>query len=73
MIFSSSSIVFPLLFVGLMLTSEFTSLDEPVEVFELASIAVYPADGPKFIGFERRTELRDPTQKLKLLIVRSIS
>jgi hypothetical protein len=73
MIFSSSSIVFPLLFVGLMLTSEFTLLDEPAEVSEVASIAFFPADGPKFIGFERRTEPRDPTQKLKLPIVRSIS
>jgi hypothetical protein len=34
MILSSSLIVFPFPFVGLMLTGEFTSLDEPTEVSE---------------------------------------
>jgi hypothetical protein len=56
-----------------MLTGEFTSLDEPTEVPEVATIMFCPADGPEFIGSERRTEPKDPTQKLKLLIVRSIS
>jgi hypothetical protein len=36
--------VFPLLFVGLMLTGKFTLLDEPTEVFEVAAIAVFPSD-----------------------------
>jgi hypothetical protein len=71
MISSSSSTVLP--FVGLMLTGEFTSLDEPTDVSGVATIAVFPADGPDFIGSERRTEHRDPTQKLRLPIVRSIS
>jgi hypothetical protein len=71
MISSSSSTV--LLFAGLMLTGEFTSLDETTKVSEVAAIAVFLADGPEFIGSERRTEPRDPTRKLKLPIVRSIS
>jgi hypothetical protein len=65
--------MFPLLFVGLMLTGEFASLDEPTKDFEVAVIVVFPADGLEFIECERRTEPNDPTQKLKLLIVRSIS
>jgi hypothetical protein len=36
-------------FVGLMLTGEFTSLDEPTEVSEVAAIAVYTTDRPEFI------------------------
>jgi hypothetical protein len=47
MILSSSFTVLP--FVGLMLTGKFTSLDEPTEVSEVAAIAVFPVDGPKFI------------------------
>jgi hypothetical protein len=43
MILSSSSTVLP--FVGLMLTDEFTSLDESTEVSEVAVIAVFlPTD-----------------------------
>jgi hypothetical protein len=56
-----------------MLIGKFTSLDEPTEVPEVDAILVCPADGPKFIGSKRRTEPKDPTRKLKLLIVRSIS
>jgi hypothetical protein len=33
-------------FVGLMLNGEFTSLDEPTEVSEVAAIVVFHADGP---------------------------
>jgi hypothetical protein len=73
MISSSSSIVLHFPFVSFMLTNEFTLLDEPTEVYEVAAIRVFPADGSEFIGSERRTEPRDPTQKLKLPIVRSIS
>jgi hypothetical protein len=46
MISSSSLIVFPLLFVGLMLTGEFTLLDEPTKVSKVAAIAACPADEP---------------------------
>jgi hypothetical protein len=65
--------VFLLLIVGLMLTGEFTSLDEPIKVSEFDVVAVFPTDGPKFFGLERRIEPRDLMQKLKLLIIRSIS
>jgi hypothetical protein len=47
MISSSSSTVLP--FVGFMLIGEFTSLDEPTKVSEVAAIAVFSADGPEFI------------------------
>jgi hypothetical protein len=56
-----------------MLNSEFTSLDEPIEVPDVAAAVVFPADGPEDIRSERRIEPKDPTQKLKLPIVRSIS
>jgi hypothetical protein len=49
-----------------MLTNEFTSLDEPTEIPEVAAAVVFPADGPKDTGSERRTEPRDLMQKLKL-------
>jgi hypothetical protein len=62
MISLSSLIVFHLLFIGFMLTGEFTSLDEPTDVFEVAVIAVFLADGPKFTGSKRWVEPRDPTQ-----------
>jgi hypothetical protein len=58
MIFLSSSTVSP--FADLMLTSEFTSLDEPTDASGVAAIAAFPADGPDFIGAERQTEPRDP-------------
>jgi hypothetical protein len=48
MISLSSSTVFPL--VGVMLTGEFTSLDEPSEV---VAVAVYLVDVPEFIGSDR--------------------
>jgi hypothetical protein len=56
-----------------MLTGEFTSLDEPTEVVDVAMATVFSADGPEDIGSERRIELGDPTRKLKLPIIRSIS
>jgi hypothetical protein len=73
MILSSLLIVFPLLFVVFVLTGEFTSLDEPTDVSEVAAIAVFPANEPEFVGSESRIEPRDPTRNLKLPIVRSIS
>jgi hypothetical protein len=59
--------------IGLKLTGEFTSLEEPADDSDLAVNAVFSADGPDFVGFERRIDPREPTQKLRLLIVRSIS
>jgi hypothetical protein len=58
-----------------MLTDEIASLDEPTDASGVAAIAIaiLLANGPDFIGSERRTEPRDPTQKLCLSIVRSIS
>jgi hypothetical protein len=56
-------------FAGLMLIGEFTSLDEPTDVSDVAAIAIFPADRPEFTGSERRIEPRDPTRKLKLPIV----
>jgi hypothetical protein len=73
MISSSYLIVSSLLFIGFMLIGEFTSLDEPTDVSKVAATAVFPADGPEFIRSEKQIEPSDPTQKLKLLIVRSIS
>jgi hypothetical protein len=59
-------------FFGLMLTSEFTLPHEPTDASGVAAIAILPADGPNFFGSERRTEPKDPVQKLKLLIIKSI-
>jgi hypothetical protein len=67
----SSPTVLP--FFGLKLIDGFPSLDEPTDISGVAAIAVLPVDGPDFIGSKRRTEPRDLTRKLKLLIVRSIS
>jgi hypothetical protein len=39
-------------FVGLILTGEFTSPDELTEVSEVASLAVFHADGPELIRSE---------------------
>jgi hypothetical protein len=56
------------------LTGEFTSLDEPTDVSKVATIiVVFPVEIPEFTGSERRIKPRDPTRKLKLPIVRSIS
>jgi hypothetical protein len=38
-------------FVSLLLTGEFTSLDEPIDVSRVAAIVIFPADEPDFIGF----------------------
>jgi hypothetical protein len=46
MILLSSSTVIFIFSVGLKLTGEFTSLEEPTEVSDLAADAVFPADGP---------------------------
>jgi hypothetical protein len=60
-------------FVDLVLTGEFASLDEPTDASRVVRIVVSLADGPDFTGSERQTEPDDPTQKLRLLIVRFFS
>jgi hypothetical protein len=67
---SSSSAMF---FVFFMLTGEFALLDEPTDASEVVILVVSLADGPDFIGSERRVEPRGPTQKLRLPIVRFVS
>jgi hypothetical protein len=56
-----------------MLTGGFALLEEPMEDFEIAAVEVFPADGHEEIRSERQRAPRDPMQKLKLLIIRSIS
>jgi hypothetical protein len=46
MISSSSFIVFLFIFIGLMLTGEFSSLEEPTDVSEVAAAVVFLADRP---------------------------
>jgi hypothetical protein len=70
---SSRSTMLSLLIVGLMLTTEFASLEEPTEVFEVAIAAGSLDNGPKGIGSRRQRVPRDPLKKLRLLIVRSNS
>jgi hypothetical protein len=55
------------------LTGEFTSLEEPTDDSDIAIVAVLHADGSNFIGSERRIDPKEPTRKLRLPIVRSIS
>jgi hypothetical protein len=58
---------------GLKLTGKLTSLEEPTDDSELTVDVVFPANGPEFIGSERGIEPREPTRKLRLPVVRSIS
>jgi hypothetical protein len=62
-----------MLSIGLKLTGEFTSLEDPTDEFDIAADAVSYVDGPDFVGSKRRIVPKDPTQKLKLSIVKSIS
>jgi hypothetical protein len=55
------------------LTGEFTSLEEPIDDSDIAILAVLPADRSDFVGSERRIDPKEPTQKLRLPIVRYIS
>jgi hypothetical protein len=70
---SSSSILSSIFSVIAKLTGEFTSLKEPTDDSDIAIVAVFPADGSDFIESERRIDPKEPTQKLILPIVRSIS
>jgi hypothetical protein len=60
MISSSSSNVLYNFSVDLKLASEFTSLEEPADDSDIASDAVFTADGPDFIGSGRRVVPKDP-------------
>jgi hypothetical protein len=73
MISSSSSIVSSIFSVGVKLTGEFTLLEEPTDDSDIATDAVFSAERPDLVGSERQIIPREPTQKLRLLIVRSIS
>jgi hypothetical protein len=55
------------------LTGEFTSLEEPSDDSDIATVSGSLADGPIFVGSQRRIEPSDPTRKFKLPIVNSIS
>jgi hypothetical protein len=46
--------------VGLKLTGEFTSLEEPTDDSDIAVDAVFSTDGPDLVGSERRIIPRDP-------------
>jgi hypothetical protein len=60
-------------FVVVKLTGEFTSLEEPTNDSDITAVAVFPADGPDFIGCERQIEPKGPVRKFRLPNVRSIS
>jgi hypothetical protein len=59
--------------VSAKLTGEFTSLEEPSDDSDIATVLGSLADGPGFAGSERRIEPSDPTRKFRLPIVKSIS
>jgi hypothetical protein len=69
---SSPSAFFPSS-ISAKLTGEFTSLEEPYDDSDIATVLDSLADGPGFAGSERRIEPKDPTRKFRLSIVRSIS
>jgi hypothetical protein len=73
MISSSSLIVHPVVSIGVKLTGEFISLEEPTDKSDITADAVSSADGPDFIGSDRRIELREPTRKFRLPNGKSIS
>jgi hypothetical protein len=55
------------------LTGEFTLLEEPIDDSVIAIFMVFPADEFDFNGSKRLIELKEPTQKFRIPIVRSIS
>jgi hypothetical protein len=54
------------------LAGEFTSLEESTDDSDTAIVVVLSADGSNFVGSKRRIDPMEPTQKLRLPIVRSI-
>jgi hypothetical protein len=73
MVSSSSSIFSPIFSVVAKLTGEFTLLEEPTDDYDIAIVMLFLADGSDFVESKRRIEPREPTQKFRLPIVRSIS
>jgi hypothetical protein len=73
MVSSSSLILSSIFSIVVKLIGEFISLEEPTYESDVAIVAVFSADGPDFVGSERRIDPKEPTQKLRLLIVRYIS
>jgi hypothetical protein len=59
------------LFVGLKLTGKFTSLEEPTDDSNVIVDAVFSVDRSDLVESEKRIVPREPTQNLRLLIVRS--
>jgi hypothetical protein len=59
--------------IAVKLTGEFTSMEEPIDDSDITAVTVFPAGGHDFVGSKRRIEPREPTQNLRLPIVRSIS
>jgi hypothetical protein len=57
---SSPPAIFPS-FASTKLTGEFTSLEEPSDDSDIATVLGSLADGPVFVGPERRIEPSDPT------------
>jgi hypothetical protein len=72
MVSSSSWIFSPIFSVVAKLTGEFTSLEEPTDDYDIAIVMVLLANGSDFVESERRVEPKDPTQKFRFPIVRSI-
>jgi hypothetical protein len=52
--------VYPIFSIGMKLTGEFTSLEEPTDDSDITADAVFSADGPDFVGSERRVVPKDP-------------
>jgi hypothetical protein len=55
------------------LIGEFTSLEEPPDDSDIATVSGSLADGSGFVGSERRIEPIDPMRKFRLPIVKFIS
>jgi hypothetical protein len=69
-----SSLIFPHAISAIAkLTGKFASLEEPTDDLNIAIVLVLLANGSGFAGSERQTEPKDPTRKLRLPIIRSIS
>jgi hypothetical protein len=64
---------YPLFSATAKLIGKFTLLQEPTDDSDIVIVVVFLADGSDFVESERRIEPREPTQKFRLPIVRSIS
>jgi hypothetical protein len=56
----SSSILFWVFYIDAKLTGEFTLLEEPTDDPDIVIVLILLADGPNFVGSERRVEPKDP-------------